>query len=390
MAEAAAAAKCWPCGCLHGTLTTLEAAIDDLPGDAQALKDALGLCRAKLRSVEYECLACPTCYPALAANAIAGDFPERAAALAACPTDLPEERAGWPPLPGEYRVLRYQAPIAICTLTDEGLTGSLADARPEGVALVGRLHTENLGIERIIRNTLANPHIRFLILCGPDSAQQVGHLPGQSFLALVRNGLDERGRIIGAKGKRPFIRNLPQDAIEAFRKQVEVVDLIGLRASTEILVTVADCAARNPGATDPFAGIPAVPRTVAHPPDRLVPDPAGYFVIFPDARRGMLLVEHYQNNGVLDHVLEGRTPAELCATAIGMGLVTRLDHAAYLGHELARAHRALSTGSPFVQDAAPGEEFEPVPTTPSDEARGTTRACGAEASCDCHPPGRQA
>ncbi len=361
MAEAAEAAKCWPCGCLHSTLTTLEAATQDLSSETQALRGELARARAKLRPVEYECLGCPTCYPAIAANAFVAAFPERAAAPAASPTDIPEERAGWPPLPGEYCVLRYQAPVAICTLTDEELAARLADAQPTGVALLGRLHTENLGIERIIKNTLANPNIRFLILCGADSTQRIGHLPGQSLLALLQNGLDQRGRIVGAKGKRPVIRNVPPDAVEVFRKQVEVIDLIGRDLPTEILAAAAACSARDPGPAEAFASLPVISRTVAHPADRLVLDPAGYFVIFPDARKDLLVVEHYKNDGVLDHVLEGRTPADLYTTAIEMGLLTRLDHAAYLGQELARAHHALLTGHPFIQDAAPGKEPPPPP-----------------------------
>ena len=57
---------------------------------------------------------------------------------------------------------------------------SLANRKPEGLAIVGTMHTENLGIERVIKNVLANPHIRFLLLCGEDTQQAVGHLPGQS------------------------------------------------------------------------------------------------------------------------------------------------------------------------------------------------------------------
>ena len=53
------------------------------------------------------------------------------------------------------------------------------------VAIVGTLHTENLGIERLVSNVLANPHIRFVIVCGPDSRQAIGHLPGQSLVALA-------------------------------------------------------------------------------------------------------------------------------------------------------------------------------------------------------------
>jgi tetrahydromethanopterin S-methyltransferase subunit A len=386
--EAAGAAKCWPCGCLHSTLTGLEAATRDLPAEGQPLVNALAQARAKLRPAEYECLGCPTCFPALAANAFPAAFPERAAALAACPTDLPEQRAGWPPLPGEYRVIRYQAPVAICTLTDEGLTQRLAEARPAGVAIIGRLHTENLGIERIIQNTLANPNLRFLILCGADSAQRIGHLPGQSILALFQNGLDERGRIVGAKGKRPVIRNVPPDASEAFRKQVEAVDLVGCESAADILAAAAVCIARDPRPAEPFAGLSSIPRTEAHPTDRLVLDPAGYFVIFPDSRRRLLVLEHYQNDGVLDHVIEGQVPTDLYATAIELGLLTRLDHAAYLGQELARAHHALLKGHPFSQDAAPGEEPGPPPPEPraSGHTRGTQDASGPEASCGCPPP----
>ncbi len=240
----------------------------------------------------------------------------------------------------------------------------LAEARPAGVAIVGRLYTENLGIERIIRNTLTNPRIRFLILCGPDSAQRIGHSPGQSFLALYRDGLDEGGRIVDAEGRRPIIRNVPPEAVEAFRKRVEVIDLIGRDSPTEILAAAAACIARDPGPAEPFASVPSVPRTVARPPDRLVLDPAGYFVIFPDTRRGTLAVEHYRNDGVLDHVLEGRAPMDLYAAAIELDLLTRLDHAAYLGHELARAAHALRTGEPFEQDAPPGEALPPPSAQP--------------------------
>ncbi len=93
-------------------------------------------------------------------------------------------------------------------------------------------------------------------------------------------------------------------------------------------------------------------------------DPAGYFVIFPDTRRVTLVVEHYRNSGVLDHVLEGQAPADIYATAIELGLLTRLDRAAYLGCELPRAAHALRTGEPFVQDAALGDDLPPPASKP--------------------------
>lgn len=47
-------------------------------------------------------------------------------------------------------------------------------------------------------------------------------------MALSRNGLDERQRIIGAKGKRPVLRNLGKAAFEHFRRTREVIDLVGV------------------------------------------------------------------------------------------------------------------------------------------------------------------
>jgi hypothetical protein len=86
---------------------------------------------------KYDCLACAVCYRAIAANAFAEEFPGAAAGLDLCPTEAPEERAGWPPLPGDHRVVRYAAPVAVCTLNDEHLVGALADAAPERLAIVG-------------------------------------------------------------------------------------------------------------------------------------------------------------------------------------------------------------------------------------------------------------
>jgi len=43
---------------------------------------------------------------------------------------------------------------------------------------------------------------------------------------------------------------------------------------------------------------------------------------------------------------------------IDEGLISRLDHAAYLGRELARAEQSLKGAAPYVQDRAAGEVQE--------------------------------
>ena len=233
-----------------------------------------------------------------------------------CPTDAVEERLGWPPLPGAYTVLRYQAPVAVCTLNDDALAATVASAGLPELAIVGTLHTENLGIERLVSNVVANPHIRFVIVCGPDSRQAIGHLPGQSLVALAQNGIDERQRIIGAKGKRPMLPNLGIAAVEHFRGTREVIDLVGLSDLEAILTAVRSCARRDLGTAALFADNRAIEPVNGSISTRMVSDPTGYFVIFPDGARGMLSLEHYANNGVLTTIIEGRSAAELYMTAI--------------------------------------------------------------------------
>jgi tetrahydromethanopterin S-methyltransferase subunit A len=346
---AIAAGKCHACGCLHGTVAALEASEVGRGELAGLIAEA----RAVAKPTEYDCLGCPVCYPALASNAVSA-FSEVADHVVACPTDIRADRRGWPPLPGAYHVVRYRAPVAVCTLNADDLARRLAGDAPEGVAIVGTLHTENLGIERIIRNVLANSNVRFLVLCGEDTRQAMGHLPGQSLESLFASGIDERGRIRGAQGKRPVLKNVTAAEVNVFLRQVELVALIGEARASVILRRVAEAAARDPGS---FEGSPAaVTVDVVHAsePDRLVSDPAGFFVVYPDAVLRCLVVEHYSNAGVLDCVVDGTTPAAVYTEVIERKLLSRLDHAAYLGRELTRADRCLRTGERYVQDLAPG------------------------------------
>ena len=87
----------------------------------------------------------------------------------------------------------------------------------------GTLQTENIGLEKVICNIVANPNIRYLVVCGPESP---GHSVGDAILALERNGLDERKRIIGAKAPTPYLFNVPAGAVERFREQTTVIDLV--------------------------------------------------------------------------------------------------------------------------------------------------------------------
>ena len=349
--SAVAATKCHKCGCLHSTVQALSSTSAGQHELAPTLRAAEKVFVPK----EYDCLGCPVCYPAIASNAFAEACAEAGAQLDICPTDPPEERSGWPPLPGSYYVLRYGAPVAVCTLNNMVLAEQLRDSAPAGVAVVGTMHTENLGIEHVIRNLLANPNVRFLVMCGEDTKQRIGHLPGQSIVSLFRNGVDERGRIIGAQGKRPVLKNVTAEEVQRFREQVRPIDLVGEVRADVIGEHISDCVARDPGPIAAAGSQVVVNPIEAEEPTSLVLDPAGYFVVYPDARRHFLMLEHYTNSGVLDCLLQGSTAGALYMAAITRNLISRLDHAAYLGRELARAECSLRTHEPFVQDRAPGE-----------------------------------
>ena len=374
MRSATDAKKCHRCGCFRDTLEQLEKSVPVLPmSAANALLPILQDGRARIVPSEYDCLGCAVCWPADVLNLAVEQFPEAGiAADESCPTAPPDRVQGWPPYPGNFRVLDASGDVAVCVLTSEPLIAAIANRNPRRVALVGAVYTENLGLERILSNVLSNPAITTLLLCGADSQQRIGHLPGQSLLSLAANGLDEHGRIVGAQGRRPVLKNLPSELVEEFRRAVNVVDRIGDDDLDRILA----CIDRIPaGPRRRGAGLEVVgtPRVQARAPGRLVLDPAGYFVVLPDRTGRVIVVEHYRNDGVRAHVFEGTRAEHLFSSVIQHGLVSRLDHAAYLGKELALAERALATGEPYVQDRAPEPD--------------AVSACGSTCGCttDRHP-----
>jgi tetrahydromethanopterin S-methyltransferase subunit A len=131
--------------------------------------------------------------------------------------DRPYDPQSWPPIRGDYRLEDPESRIAVVTLA--------TPLRAKGAAIYGPCKTENLGVEKVVANLISNSNLRFLLVCGAESK---GHLPGDSILALHRNGIDEEGRIVGSKGAIPFIENLSKEAIDRFQRQVEVIDRIGL------------------------------------------------------------------------------------------------------------------------------------------------------------------
>jgi tetrahydromethanopterin S-methyltransferase subunit A len=263
-------------------------------------------------------------------------------------------KGGWPPIPGKYFVANPAAPVAVTTLGSAGLAQAVAKSAPRGLCIAGKLETENIGIEKIVKNVVANPAIRFLVCAGIDVPK---HLSGATILALCANGTDASGRIAGSPGRRPVLRNTTAEEVRAFRDQIEPIDMIGCTDVAAIGARVRELAARALEAVTPSAGAGApaartAPRIAASapPPERIKLDQAGYFVI--DAQSDAIFVEHYDYQERLLRSVEGADARAIYWTLIGNGWVTKLDHAAYLGKELARAESCMKSGVEFVQDGA--------------------------------------
>jgi len=266
-------------------------------------------------------------------------------------------------------VVAAGAPVAVSTLGDPELAGRLASAAPAGLSLAGPTATENIGVEKLIRNFLANPALRVLVLAGPETGgtAPTGHFAGDALVNLVARGVDpDTRRIDGARGRRPFLRNLSPEEVEAFRRRVCLVDRRGttdVQALASLVSAVGQTAGSGPdgpvaeGQVGPSVrevDQGGVARTRSAPLSErgpaYVPDPVGYLLIFADHSRGRLLLEHYAPEGTRTAVLAGMEAAGLARAAVMQGLVGTLDHAAYLGHELQRAADALARGLPYVQD----------------------------------------
>lgn len=85
-------------------------------------------------------------------------------------------------------------------------------------------------------------------------------------------------------------------------------------------------------------------------------DESGFFVVMVKEK---IIVEHYLNvkkegrleveTGELNMVIRGEEAKAICDTIVREGLVSRLDHASYLGRELQKAEIALKNDLDYEQ-----------------------------------------
>jgi tetrahydromethanopterin S-methyltransferase subunit A len=276
----------------------------------------------------------------------------------------------WPSAAGRYYTGNENSCVAVCTLASIDLLEKFKDSEHlDKISIVGKAVTENIGIEKIVQNIVANPNIRFLILCGQESH---GHCVGQAITCLIESGVDEEGKIIGARGPMPTVKNLTKEQIENFKNQVEIVDLIGCEDIDKILEHVNMCHGKKLGKFESEIKTEEIKPIEAYHDEMkdVALDPKGFFIILLDRDNGEIVVEHYtaewdeeamkkysgnwgacMKSQKLNKIIRGKTAAEISHTIVREGLVSRLEHAAYLGRELQRAEKALKENLPYEQDS---------------------------------------
>jgi len=157
-----------------------------------------------------------------------------------------EPAEGWPVATGDYTVGDPKNPVVVSSSGGHFSDDVIADFLSAGAAMVGACKTENIGLEKQIANIVSNPNIRFYILAGPEVP---GHVCAGSLKAMHAKGIDsESHKIIDAAGAIPFIENAPIEAVERFRQQVELIDMLGSEDAGAIKAKIQECVSRDPGA----------------------------------------------------------------------------------------------------------------------------------------------
>lgn len=356
--EGMSLAKCKKCGCMREALTNLKAVLPSLKsqGSDNLLANVENWLK-QLEETKYSCLGCEHCFPAQVTNILIQAFPETAKVpSSACGFEVREQT--WPPVVGEYFALcdNPDCAVAVSTLASVELAETIARMKPKGLCIVGKTETENIGIDKVIKNTITNPAIHFIILAGKDPE---GHHSGKTLSALWEKGVDENMRVIASPSIHPVLKNVTLEEVEAFRKQVKMIDMIGCEDPSKIAKKILSlsrsakksCSCRECAVQEVKpVRVSSVPIILADKESKAEVDKAGYFVIIPQPNKKTIIAEHYSYGNKLLRAIEGKDAESIYSTIIQNGWVTQLSHAAYLGKELGKAELSLKFGSKYTQD----------------------------------------
>lgn len=263
---------------------------------------------------------------------------------------MPEKKLlnNWPAVEGRYQVGNKESPVAVCT------NASIDDIEIdlEKIAIIGKVVTENIGIEKIIQNIVSNSNIRYLVLCGKPSK---GHFVSQAIEQLIKQGIDKDKKIIGARGNMPYLKGIDEKLVERFREQITPINMLGETDSKKIEQVIDKILQKGAEEFSAQAIIVDKPEEIeAKASMKWIADPNGFFVIsISQNPRGKIVVEHYQNNKLAKKIT-GSSAEEISKTIAELNLIGDFkqaeEHAMYLGRELSKAETALKNNLEYEQD----------------------------------------
>jgi len=127
------------------------------------------------------------------------------------------------PIPEESYQGNINSSIAVCTLSSIDLLKKLANSEIlNHISIVGRLLSENKGIDSIIKHVNKNQKITTIIVCGKEVW---GHKAGHTLFQLHKNGIDKNNRIINSTSPDPYL-SVSKSQIQYFQNNVTLVNLI--------------------------------------------------------------------------------------------------------------------------------------------------------------------
>ena len=127
------------------------------------------------------------------------------------------------PIPEESYHGNTESSIAVCTLSSMDLLRKIRNSEIfNHVSLVGRLLSENKGIDSMIQSLNKNKKIKTIIVCGKEVW---GHKAGHSLFKLYENGIDKNGRIINSSSPEPFL-TITKSQVDYFRNEINLINMI--------------------------------------------------------------------------------------------------------------------------------------------------------------------
>lgn len=168
--------------------------------------------------------------------------------------------------------------VAVCTLwaPKERIARQL---HQDQFNCVGNLYSRE-GVNFILRNVLANPSIRYIVLCGKSPNKS-----DEALLNLMKNGINTDHGIVGDPGV--IDREIPRKAVDLFRQNITVVDIRpSLSADTvrsEILKLKR---------LAPFGKPQIFPETKVHDVDSFPSEKAGFIIRASSIAQAWLKIVH--------------------------------------------------------------------------------------------------